>query len=97
MATQPSGAGFIAVDKILSDLTDRRGLRQAWDDIDRDIQAEIKHTWALLITEVLDMQATVIKHQQEKICVCGSKDSQFCTFSTAPKDCHLRTKVPYGE
>lgn len=26
--SQPSGAGFIAVDKILDDLTDRRGLRQ---------------------------------------------------------------------
>lgn len=62
-SAQPSGAGFVAVGKILNDLTDRRGLRQAWEGIDEDIQAEIKHAWALLITEVLDMQAVVIKHQ----------------------------------
>lgn len=49
------------MDKIIEDLTDRRGLRQAWAGIDSDIQAEIKHEWALLITEVLDMQAVVIK------------------------------------
>lgn len=60
---QPSGAGFIAVGKILNDLRDRRGLRQAWDDLHPDIQADIKHEWAFLITDVLDMQAKVIKHQ----------------------------------
>lgn len=61
--TQPSGAAFIAVDKILDDLTDRKGLENAWDEIDDDIKADIKHEWALRITEILDQQAIVIKHQ----------------------------------
>lgn len=61
--TQPSGAGFIAVDKIFEDLTDRSGLQNAWEEIDQDIQAEIKHKWASIITDILNQQATVIKHQ----------------------------------
>lgn len=44
MMTQTSGAGFIAVDKILNDLTDRSGLQEAWEGIDKDTQAiVIKH------------------------------------------------------
>lgn len=62
---QPSGAGFIAVDKIIADLTDRRGLRQSWESIDGGIQAEIKHKWASIITEILDLQAAVVASQQE--------------------------------
>jgi len=62
---QPSGAGFIAVDKILKDLTSRGGLENAWENIDEDIRGEIKHRWASLITEVLDQQAAVLKHQNE--------------------------------
>jgi hypothetical protein len=33
------------VDAIINDLTDRRGLRQAWDQIDEGVQAEIRATW----------------------------------------------------
>lgn len=62
---EPSGAGFVAVGNILKDLTNRRGLRQAREEIDPDIQADIKHVWALAITEVLDMQVMVIKHQMK--------------------------------
>ena len=40
-----------AVDGILNDLSDRRGLRQEWERIDDDIQDEIKQEWALIIYE----------------------------------------------
>lgn len=61
--TQPSGAGFIAVDKILADLKGRTKVGIAWEIITEDTLAEIKHAWATLITEVLDMQAKVLRHQ----------------------------------
>lgn len=35
----------IIIDAIIEDLTDRRGLRQAWEDIDEDIQQEIRNVW----------------------------------------------------
>ena len=38
------------VDAILYDLTDRRGLRQAWEQIDNDIQEEIKKEWVKIIS-----------------------------------------------
>lgn len=34
---------------IVNDLTDRRGLRQEWDNIDGEIQAEIIETWMKII------------------------------------------------
>lgn len=37
------------VDAILVDLTDRRGLRHAWDEIDDDIRDEIKACWAEIV------------------------------------------------
>lgn len=33
------------VDAIIEDFTDRRGLRQEWEQIDADVQAEIRQTW----------------------------------------------------
>jgi hypothetical protein len=33
------------VDRIIADLTDRTGFRQAWDHTDEDIQTEIRSTW----------------------------------------------------
>ena len=39
--------------KILADLQDRRGLRQEWDMIDKDIQAEIEKEWKDIIEESL--------------------------------------------
>ena len=44
--TNPAEAAEAAVLAILEDLTGRRGLRQAWEDIDLDIQQEIAQTWA---------------------------------------------------
>lgn len=34
---------------IITDLTDRRGLRQEWEEIDGDIQDEIIEKWKLII------------------------------------------------
>ena len=36
--------------KLLDDLTDRRGLSNAWDEIDFDIQCEIIKTWEKIVT-----------------------------------------------
>ena len=36
------------VEAIKRDFTDRRGLRQEWEGIDEEIQAEICNTWRLL-------------------------------------------------
>jgi hypothetical protein len=43
-----------AVDAIINDLTDRRGLRQEWEQIDKDTQKEIRETWASLIRLAVD-------------------------------------------
>jgi hypothetical protein len=40
-----------AVEAIIRDLSDRRGLRQEWEQIDDDIQEEIKETWAWIIRD----------------------------------------------
>jgi hypothetical protein len=40
-----------AVSKIISDLTDRRGLKHAWFDIDDDIQEQIKEKWVKILME----------------------------------------------
>jgi len=37
------------IKQIIGDLTDRRGLDQAWDSIDEDIQQEIKEAWSSMI------------------------------------------------
>lgn len=42
------------VEAIMKDFTDRRGLRQEWEQIDEDIQNEIKGTWIELVRKVLD-------------------------------------------
>ena len=38
---------------LISDLTDRRGLRQEWDQIDEDIQEEIIQTWIDIVEKEL--------------------------------------------
>lgn len=37
------------VDKIIDDFTDRRGLRQEWENIDEEIQQEIRDTWIKIV------------------------------------------------
>lgn len=41
------------VDKIIEDLSDRRGLRQEWNSIDEDIKEEIIQVWTNIIIENL--------------------------------------------
>lgn len=38
-----------AVSELIKDICDRRGLRQAYESIDKDTQREIKQTWARII------------------------------------------------
>lgn len=41
------------VDLILEDMTDRRGFRQAWDEVDEDIRDEIKSEWRTIAFEII--------------------------------------------
>lgn len=43
-----------AVKKIIEDLSDRRGLRQAWEGIDEDIRDEIVDVWQTIIVGVFE-------------------------------------------
>jgi len=43
----------IIVDKIVDDLSDRRGIGQEWDQIETDIKNEIKETWCNIVDKVL--------------------------------------------
>lgn len=39
-------------DEIIADLCDRRGLRQAFEEIDAGIQEEIRAAWAQIVRKV---------------------------------------------
>lgn len=41
-----------AVDAIVRDLSERRGLRQEWDQIDDDVRREIRAVWVSIIKRV---------------------------------------------
>lgn len=45
------------VDVLVADFTNRRGLRQEWENIDPDIQQEIVDTWTAIVREGLIDQA----------------------------------------
>ena len=43
-----------AIDKIIdTDLTDRRGLKQEWREIDAGVQEEIRQQWAKIVAEFM--------------------------------------------
>ena len=52
----PTLAQRIAAD-IESDITNRRGLRQAWEGIDVDLQVEIRDKWVQLVEQELTVRA----------------------------------------
>jgi trans-2-enoyl-CoA reductase len=41
------------VDRIIEDLTDRRGLRHEWDECDDEIQEEIRQEWETIVEDTL--------------------------------------------
>lgn len=48
------------VEKIVADLSDRRGLRHAWEAIDPDIQEDIRARWAAIIQR--ELRRPEVKH-----------------------------------
>lgn len=54
------------VDAIISDFTDRRGLRQEWENIDSDTQTEIVSTWC-------ESVAHILKAHDEAMVAVGAK------------------------
>ena len=49
----PSKIARAITAKLLEDLKDRRGLRQAWEEIDESIQTEIETCWWLIVDETI--------------------------------------------
>ncbi len=52
----PTPTAFCIVEDIVADLTGRRGLRQAWEDIDDDVQEEIKKKWITIVDEAMHVE-----------------------------------------
>lgn len=50
-------AATLAVSGIIEDLTDRRGLRQEWEQIDDDTQEEIKGRWRGIVADAIRGEA----------------------------------------
>ncbi len=50
------------ITQILQDLKDRRGLRQAWEDIESDIQQEIASAWRTLVEKHLTGCRYVVRY-----------------------------------
>jgi len=48
-----------SVDEIILDLSDRRGIKHAWGQIDDDIQEEIKRVWRSAIQQEQDPEKAV--------------------------------------
>lgn len=44
---------FKIVERIIEDLTDRRGLGQEWDQIESSVRAEIKDTWVRIASNAI--------------------------------------------
>jgi hypothetical protein len=44
-----------AVDNIIQDISNRSGLGNEWEEIDEDIQNEIRNTWITIIKDTLDI------------------------------------------
>jgi len=50
---RPEDCAAQIVHEIIADMTDRRGLRQAWEQIDEDIRHEIAETWKKIAADHL--------------------------------------------
>lgn len=54
MTNKMPEAAKVIIDRILHDLTDRRGLKQEWNSIDSDIQREIAKKWEKIIVDYFE-------------------------------------------
>lgn len=54
MKTVKENAARKAVDNIIADLKDRRGLRQEWEGIDDDVQQEIRKVWRQIVLDAVE-------------------------------------------
>jgi hypothetical protein len=62
----------IMVNRIVADLTDRRGLRQEWEAIDSEVQSEIEETWMKIIETTLTECTEKMSNKETKMkCLCG--------------------------
>ena len=53
--TQIQNAAYKAVQRIIIDLADRRGLKHEWQNIDTNIQTEIHEQWvSFIIRSILE-------------------------------------------
>jgi hypothetical protein len=45
----------LAVDSIIADFTDRRGLRQEWENIDEDVKNDIIEVWECIMRNIFHL------------------------------------------
>lgn len=43
----------LIVDKIINDMSGRKGLGDEWDNIDHDVRDELRETWEQLVRDVM--------------------------------------------
>lgn len=59
-----STAALLIVEEVIDELTNRKGLRQQWDDVDTDIQIEIQATMAERVDGVLRTEELLMAARQ---------------------------------
>jgi hypothetical protein len=47
-------AAKLAVEALIKDLKDRQGIGDEWEQIDSDIQEEIKDTWTMIVLNEIE-------------------------------------------
>jgi len=63
------------VEAVIADFTDRRGLRQEWENIDKDIQNEIQEAWLKKINLILEKELPEDNSQKQgEVQEAASKD-----------------------
>ena len=70
----PRELAALAVANIVKDMCDRRGLRQAWEQTDKDTQVEIAAAWTALVTTALTVGSDEVARPSQPPPGCtGSK------------------------
>jgi hypothetical protein len=59
-----------AVDRIVEDLRDRRGLKWEWNKIDETVQAEIREAWALIVGKAVSRAVAA----EREACALAAED-----------------------
>lgn len=91
-AASPRGHGELAcrvVDRIVADLTQRRGLRHEWERIDPEIQAEIVTEWrAAVEAEAHLAVSSAVEGARKALDPCGPASEEIAELRAAVRKYH---------